>query len=367
MKAALAKEAPRKVLCLFGPRQAGKTTLLQIIFDGLTGNKEFLNGDFADDRALLLPERAALRRLAGHLDYLFIDEAQNIPEVGAVLKLLHDHFPGLRVVASGSASFKLRQKTGEPLTGRQIVFDLLPLSLKELEPRATSVREWVEHGMVFGGYPEIVTSSSPDAKAAALRQLASDYLLKDIFTLVEVNRDRLQDLLRLIAFQIGSEVSLHELASAVRMDVKTVDRYLGLLESAFVILRLGGFSRNLRKEVSKSRKIFFLDLGIRNALLQAFHPMQLRDDVGKLWENYLVVERRKALIYARKPYQAWFWRTYDQQEIDYIEEKENALAAYEFKWKPGRKDRFPKAFKDAYPQAGTTLVTPDNVMDFISV
>ncbi len=364
---ALAPEAPRKVLCVFGPRQVGKTTLLREVFGELPGQGEFLNGDFADDRALLVPERASLQRLAGHLDHLFVDEAQNVPEIGRVLKLLHDEFPRLRVVASGSASFDLRRKTGEPLTGRQVVFELFPVSFAELNPGATTLRQWIEHGMIYGGYPEIVTTGSPGEKRERLRQLAADSLLKDLFAQVDVNRDRLHDLLRLLAFQIGREVSMNELASTLRIDAKTVDRYLGFLEDAFVITRLGGFSRNLRKEVAKSRKIYFNDPGIRNALLDAFHPPALRDDLGALWENYLVVERRKWLSYAGVGASHWFWRTYDQQEIDLIEETSDGerLSAFEFKWSPTRKVRLPKAFRETYPHAETLVVTPENVREFL--
>lgn len=369
LNAALKPEAVRKVVCLFGPRQVGKTTLLREIFGELLGMGEFLNADFADDRALLIPDRASLQRLAGHLDYLFIDEAQTVPEIGRVLKLLHDEFPRLRIVASGSASFDLRKKTGEPLTGRQIVFDLFPLSLAELNPGATNLRQWLEHGMVFGGYPEIVTTASPEAKRDALRQLASDYLLKDLFAQVDLNRDRLYDLLRLVAFQIGSEVSLNELAKSARMDVKTVDRYLGLLEEAFVIVRLEGFSRNLRKEVSKSRKIYFTDLGIRNAIIDAFNPTALRDDLGNLWENYLVIERRKFLSYSGTRVRHWFWRTYDQQEIDLVEESADGsrLSAFEFKWSPSKgRNRVPRLFLETYKNATDEVITVENVKQFLT-
>jgi len=367
LKLTLAAGSPRKVVCLFGPRQAGKTTLLREVFGELPGAKEFLNGDFADDLALLVPERAALQRLAGHLDFLFVDEAQNVPEVGRVLKLLHDEFPRLRVVASGSASFELRHKTGEPLTGRQVVFDLFPLCLAELQPSATTIRTWIEHGMIFGAYPEVVTMATPEGKRGHLRQLAADYLLKDVFAQVDVNRDRLRDLLRLLALQISREVSLNELAAAVRIDVKTVDRYLGLLESAFVITRLGGFSRNLRKEVGKSRKIYFNDLGIRNALLDAFQPLPLRDDLGGLWENYLVIERRKRLSYEGQSANHWFWRTYDRQEIDLIEESPDGrhLSAFEFKWNPTKRPRLPKLFAETYPHAETKVITLENVREFL--
>jgi predicted AAA+ superfamily ATPase len=365
--AALDASSPRKVVCLLGLRQVGKTTLLREIFAGLPGQREFLNADFADDRALLVPERSALQRLAGHLDYLFVDEAQNVPEIGRVLKLLHDEFPRLRVVASGSAAFDLRRKTGEPLTGRQVVFELFPISLAERAPRATTMRGLLEDGMIYGGYPEVVQAESPERKRELLRQLAADALLKDLFAQVEVNRDRLHDLLRLVAFQIGSEVSLNELASATRMDVKTVDRYLGLLEDTFVIFRLGGFSRNLRKEVAKSRKIYFTDTGIRNALLDAFQPPPLRADMGALWENYLITERRKRLAYSGTAVRHWFWRTYDQQEIDLVEETSDGsrLAAFEFKWNPAKKRSLPKIFSETYPEAETDVITPDDAAGFL--
>ncbi len=356
----------RKVVCLLGARQVGKTTLLRALFDRLEGRKEFLNADFADDRALLRPERAALQRLAGHLDYLFVDEAQNIPDAGRVLKLLHDTFPKLRLAASGSAAFDLRRRTGEPLTGRQIVFEMFPVSFAELNPKATTVRQWMEHGMIYGGYPEVVATNEPKEKEKLLRQLVSDYLLKDIFAQVEVNRDRLHDLLRLVAFQIGSEVSLNELAGSTRMDVKTVDRYLGLLEQAYVIRRIGGFSRNLRKEIAKSKKIYFLDLGIRNALINAFNPPPLRDDMGRLWENYLIVERHKRLTYAGETFGAWFWRTYDRQEIDYIEERGGKLAAFEFKWGDTKKNaHLPKLWTKTYPDSETQVITPEKASEFL--
>ena len=292
----------RKVVSVFGPRQAGKTTLLQKVYGELPGKKVFLNGDYSDDQMLLQPTRSGLNRLAAGLGYLFIDEAQNLQECGRILKLLYDSFPDLRVVASGSSSFDLRRKTGEPLTGRQTVFELLPISLEELEPTPVDVSTNIETSLLYGGYPEVVLTQDGSEKEDLLRQLASDYLLKDIFGTVDVQRDRLKDLLRLLAFQIGSEVSLPELAKSSRLDIKTVDRYLGLLEDAYVIIRLGAFSRNLRKEIAKSRKIYFWDLGIRNALIGAFNPPALRDDMGKLWENYLVVERRKYQIYRKKKF-----------------------------------------------------------------
>lgn len=361
----LSQETKRKVLCVFGPRQAGKTTLIQNVFEGLEGRKEMLNADFLDDRSLLVPERAALERIASHLDYLFIDEAQNLSQAGLVLKLLHDNFPTLRVVASGSAAFDLRRQTGEPLTGRQISLELLPVSITERSPSVNQFSTFLEHGMVYGGYPEVVTTKDPNEKQTLLRQLASDYLLKDIFAQVDINRDRLLNLLRLLAFQIGSEASLNEISRTLKMDVKTVDRYICLLEDAYVVFRLGGFSRNLRKEISKSRKVYFIDLGIRNALINAFNPLNLRNDVGQLWENLLLIERRKKWIYQGVHYNSWFWRTYDQQEIDYIEERDDKLTAIEFKWNSERKTRIPKLFRTTYPEADSVVITPQNAYQFL--
>ena len=325
-----------------------------------------LNADFLDDRSLLTPERAALERIGSHLDYLFIDEAQNLPQAGLVLKLFHDHFPKLRVVATGSAAFDLRRQTGEPLTGRQVALELLPVSIIERSPSISQFNTCLEHGMVFGGYPEVVTTDDPNDKQTLLRQLASDYLLKDIFAQVDINRDRLLNLLRLLAFQIGSEASLNEISRSLKMDVKTVDRYICLLEDAFVVFRLGGFSRNLRKEISKSRKVYFVDLGIRNALVNAFNPLNLRNDVGQLWENLLLIERRKRWIYQGVPYNSWFWRTYDQQEIDYIEEQDNQLSAFEFKWNPEKKTKMPKLFSNTYPNADMEVITPLNAQQFLA-
>ena len=361
----LSQETKRKVLCVFGPRQAGTTTLIQNVFEGLEGRKEMLNADFLDDRSLLVPERAALERIASHLDYLFIDEAQNLSQAGLVLKLLHDNFPTLRVVASGSAAFDLRRQTGEPLTGRQISLELLPVSITERSPSVNQFSTFLEHGMVYGGYPEVVTTKDPNEKQTLLRQLASDYLLKDIFAQVDINRDRLLNLLRLLAFQIGSEASLNEISRTLKMDVKTVDRYICLLEDAYVVFRLGGFSRNLRKEISKSRKVYFIDLGIRNALINAFNPLNLRNDVGQLWENLLLIERRKKWIYQGVHYNSWFWRTYDQQEIDYIEERDDKLTAIEFKWNSERKTRIPKLFRTTYPEADSVVITPQNAYQFL--
>lgn len=354
-----------KVVLVFGPRRVGKTTLLMEVARTLGGRQLILNADFVDDAALLKPERAALERLTAGVDLLLIDEAQQIPGIGRVLKVIHDTYPSLRVIASGSASFDLRVQTGEPLTGRQVVLDLFPLSLSEINPNVTTAKAAMEHGMVYGSYPEVYLAPNRDDKELLLRNLAAEYLLKDVLALTGIERTRVLELLRLLAYQIGSEVSYSELAQAARMDIKTVIRYIDLLEQAFVLVRLSAFSRNLRKEISKSRKIYFVDLGIRNALIGRFQAPSDRDDAGGLWENYLVMERLKRNSYLRLPVQGWFWRTYDRQEIDYVEETRGRLSAFEFKWSARRSPRVPVAWARAYPDASYLRIGPEEALDFL--
>lgn len=354
-----------KVIVLLGPRQVGKTTLLKQLRAGMRGRGEVLNGDYLDDRNLLVPERRALRELAQGLDYLFVDEAQNIEQIGTTLKLLHDEYPRVRVLATGSSSFDLSRRTGEPLTGRQISFKLFPIAWSELAPSTRDRTATIERSLVYGGYPESITIESAADRVDYLRQLVADYLLKDIFRQVDVDASKLTDLLRLIAFQIGSEVSLSEIGRQLHMDVKTVSRYLHFLEAAFVIVTLRGFSRNLRKEVAKSRKVYFVDLGIRNALIQAFQPLSARNDAGQLWENFLLVERMKRNAYQRTDTNYYFWRTYDRQEIDLIEEEHGHLRAYEFKYGHAKR-RIPRAWQIAYPESESMIVTQENVAEFLT-
>ncbi|HMQ21044.1 MAG TPA: ATP-binding protein [Planctomycetota bacterium] len=353
------QRVPPKVLVLFGPRQVGKTTLLAKVRSGLEGNVRTLNGDFLDDQALLRPERGALDRLVQGIQYLFIDEAQNFPDIGRCLKLLHDHHETVRVLATGSSSFDLARRTGEPLTGRQQTMLLYPVSYAERSPTIVYSRAVLESCMIHGSYPEVIELQSAEDKERHLRGLATDALLKDIFAHVDVNRHKLHDILRLLAHQIGNEVSLSEVARTVQVDTKTVARYCDLLEDAFVIVRLRGFSRNLRKEVGKSQKVYFMDLGIRNAIIRAFHPLQDRADVGALWENLMVLERIKRNSYANVPAEYFFWRTYDRQEIDLIEEAATSsgmnLRGFEFKWGRSRK-QVPKLFSQTYPHARVEVV-----------
>ncbi|MBI4879636.1 MAG: ATP-binding protein [Planctomycetes bacterium] len=358
-------QSTQKVLVILGPRQVGKTTLLEWLRSRIEGKHLLLNGDFLDDRRLLLPERSSLSRLTSGLDYLFIDEAQNFEKIGSCLKLLHDHFPRVRVVATGSSSFDLSARTGEPLTGRQICHVLYPIAWSELDVGPTTAAVHLDHALIYGSYPEVLTLESHDQKVRLLRELAADYLLKDIFAQVDVNRSKLVAILQLLAFQIGSEVSLSEVGRQVQMDVKTVSRYLHFLSEAFVVIRLGGFSRNLRKEVTKSQKIYFVDLGLRNALVQAFQPIPLRDDLGRLFENLMVIERLKRNAYEGTHANLYFWRTYDRQELDLVEEREGVLRAFEFKH-GGGKARIPKAWRESYPESEARTITRDQVAEFLA-
>jgi predicted AAA+ superfamily ATPase len=353
-----------KVVVLYGPRQVGKTTLLETVLSRLEGRILLLNGDFVDDQARLRPERAALSRLVQGIDCLAVDEAQNVPAIGSTLKLLHDHFPGLRVIATGSSSFDLAARTGEPLTGRQRTFRLFPIAYSELAPTPLTSATILENAMLHGGYPEVLGMAEPGDRVRHLRQLVADALLKDVFAHVDVNRQKLLDILRLLALQIGAEVSLSELARTVQVDSKTVARYLDLLEATFVVVRLRGFSRNLRKEVGKSQKVYFLDLGIRNAILNTFQPLDARTDVGALWENLLIVERMKRNAYADLDATHHFWRTYDRQEIDLVEETSAGLAAFELKWGRSRQS-LPRLFLTSYPEAKTAVISKEQAHEFL--
>lgn len=357
---------------MYGPRRAGKTTVLESLGKAVQGRVRFLNGDFLDDRRLLRPERAALAALAEGTEYLFLDEAQNNEDIGTCLKLLHDAHPDVRVVATGSSAFDLAARTGEPLTGRQIRHVLYPLAFREHVTGPTEASRALEEALVFGSYPEIVSAVGTDAKVGLLRQLAADYLLKDVFARVELNRSKLENVLRLLAFQIGSEVSLSEIGRAAQLDVKTVSRYIHALEDAFVVFRVGGFSRKLRKEISKGQKIYFVDLGMRNAVIGAFQPLAARSDVGALFENFMVSERRKQFENAGQLVSQHFWRTHDQQELDLIEvlptsgSDAERIRAIEFKWSDHAKVRIPRIFRETYPDASVRVVTRDDVYSWLT-
>jgi predicted AAA+ superfamily ATPase len=362
---------PGKVLVLYGPRQVGKTTLAHELLGAVALRSKFVNADELLYReALSSQSRDRLGEVLGGADLLVIDEAQRVPEIGLNLKILVDSFPHAAILATGSASFDLANKISEPLTGRKLTFNLYPVSYAELQLTlgALEARAQLDRWLVWGGYPEIVLTGSPELRERLLGELVGSYLFRDLLELEGIRRsEKLVDLLRLLAFQIGQEVSITELSTSLALNRQTVDRYLDLLEKVFVIFRVSGFSRNLRKEVTKNARYYFFDNGVRNSLIQNFNPLSLRNDTGQLWENYLMVERRKANQAARRAANTYFWRTYDQKEIDCIEERGGKLYGYEFKWQSGDIRRATRSeFLEAYPGSDLTTVSRENFDAFLT-
>ena len=358
--------AGKKAVVLLGARQVGKTTLLRSLFAD-SSEVLWINGDALGTHVLLTAQSVEkLRVIIGKYRIIVIDEAQRIPDIGLVLKLIIDNIPSVKVVATGSSSLDLANRTNEPLTGRKRQFILYPLSFAELVGYHGLISETnlIPHRLIYGYYPEIV--NSPSEERLLLQELTDSYLYKDILALEKIKKsEQLTRLLRALAFQIGSQVSYTELGQICGLDNKTVDKYISVLEQAFVIFRLGSYSRNLRNELKASRKIYFTDTGIRNALIADFRPVELRDDVGKLWENFLVSERFKRNKCAESYANPWFWRTQTGQEIDYIEEQDGHLSAYEFKWSPSAKTKVPKMFQSAYPESSFAVIHKDNFMEFL--
>lgn len=364
------KLLPNKVLILIGARRVGKTKLIQSYLKSLPSEKVLLlNGEDVLD-ANLLKERSVsnYKRLLEGIDYLVIDEAQHIPEIGLILKLIVDSIEGIKVIAPGSSTFDLTQTLGEPLVGRKNTLELFPLAqieFQEFENHKQTV-ENLEQRMLFGGYPELEQYSDWNDKQEYLYEIVSSYLLKDILIYDGIkNSTKIYDLLKLIAFQVGKEVSMQELGNQLQISKNTVERYLDLLSKVFVLYKLNGFNRNLRKEVTKSSRWYFYDNGIRNALIQNFNRLDQRNDVGELWENYLVSERIKKQHYHKIVANNYFWRTYDQQELDWLEVKNDQLQGYEFKWSSQKNPKAPTAFSKAYPTAGFEVINPSNYLDFI--
>lgn len=363
-----ARIEPNKAVLIFGARRVGKTVLIRQLISNFEGKTMLLNGEDYDTLALLEERSVAnYRHLLEGVDLLAIDEAQNIPDIGSKLKLIVDEIEGIRVIASGSSSFDLLNKAGEPLVGRSTQFHLTPFSQKEIAPSETALetRQNLESRLIYGSYPEVVTLDTFERKTDYLRDIVSAYLLKDILAIDGLkNSGKMKDLLRLIAFQLGNEVSYDELGKQLGMSKNTVEKYLDLLSKVFVVYRLGAYSRNLRKEVTKAGKWYFYDNGIRNAIISNFNPLSIRQDVGALWENYLIGERIKANYNGGLGKEFYFWRTYDNQEIDLIEESSDSLTALEFKW-GNKKPNVPGAFKDAYPNATFDVINKDNYLSYI--
>ena len=359
-----------KVIVLVGARRIGKTVLLQQIIDQIEEPHLLLNGeDIAVAEALSRKSIAHYRNLLGGHRLLIIDEAQKVPQIGQILKLMIDGLTDLKVIVTGSSAFDIANLTGEPLTGRKKTFYLFPLSEVELLQTENLIEksENLKHRLVYGNYPELLHISNNAEKADYLQEILNAYLLKDILTFENIkNSAKIFNLLRLIAYQVGSEVSYQELGQQLSISKNTVERYLDLLTKVFVLHKLEGFSRNMRKEVTKSSKWYFFDNGIRNVLMANLSTVGNRDDVGALWENYIISERIKHQHYRRMLVNNYFWRTYDQQEIDWVEEREGKLLGYEMKWNPKKQPKAPASWQKAYPDASFEVITPGNYMEWIA-
>lgn len=357
----------RKAILIMGARQVGKSTLLkQLLKD--RNDVLWLNGDDWDVQDLFSTITSTrLRTIIGDNRFVVVDEAQRIPEIGLRLKLITDQVPDVQLIATGSSSFELSSKVSEPLTGRKREFIMCPLSFEEMVNHTQFLDEvrMIPHRMVYGYYPEVVTT--PGDERTLLKELTNSYLYKDILSLDGINKpEKLVRLLKALALQIGSQVSYNEIGMLVGLDPKTVERYVDILEKSFVIFRLGTFSRNLRNELKSSRKIYFWDLGVRNAVIGNLAPVDNRTDVGELWENFVIAERMKRNVYMESFAQSYFWRNRQQQEVDYLEEVDGCLHAYEFKWNVRKgKAKCPVSFQSNYPEATYKVITPENVEEFL--
>lgn len=371
LKAQVAKRIkPQKVMLIYGPRRVGKTLLLREIYNEFRGEKLLLNGESSDTVRMLADRSISnYKHLFRGISLLAIDEAQHIPEIGMKLKLMVDEIPGLAIIATGSSSFDLQNQAGEPLVGRSTRFMLTPFSIKEINKQQPTFKTItnIDQYLVYGFYPELTTIDSGAEQARYLTDIVDSYLLRDILAIDGVkNAQKMHDLLRLVAYQVGSEVSTDELGKQLGVSRNTAERYLDLLQKVFVLYRLGGYSKNLRKEVVKSSKWYFQDNGIRNAVLNDFRPFADRssEERGALWENFIIGERMKRKHNNLSNINLYFWRTYDQQEIDLIEEDGEIITAYEIK--SGKKNpKIPKAFANAYPDAAYNIVNRDMFWDYV--
>jgi len=360
---------PDKVLIIYGPRQVGKTTLLENFLSRTKLVYRLESGENIRTQQIISSrDFKLLKQYAEGYNLIAIDEAQNIPEIGLGLKILIDQNKKLKIIATGSSSFEINRNIGEPLTGRKRTIILYPVSQLELLNQQTEfdLKEKLEDFLIYGSYPEVLTVKRKSLKIEILNELVDSYLLKDILTFDKIkNSKKLFDLLKLLAFQIGNEVSLNELATQLKIDVKTIGRYLDLLEKTFVIKRMGSFGRNLRKEITTKSKYYFLDTGIRNAVISQFNKIDLRNDVGKLFENFIMMERIKSNHYKRRIGQMYFWRTYQNKEIDLIEERNGKIFAYEIKWSEKTKVKKPLEFLNTYKNSTFKVINKNNYLKFL--
>ena len=367
-KQILAKINKKKAIILMGPRQVGKTTLLKSLFEKST-EIIWLNGDEPDIQSIF--ENISSKRLEaiiGNKKMIIIDEAQRIPEIGLKMKLITDQLLNVQLIATGSSAFELSNKLNEPLTGRKWEFKMYPISFQEMVNHHGLLNEirLLPHRLIYGFYPDVV--NHPGNEKEILKQLSDSYLYKDLLMIDQIKKpSALVKLLQALALQIGSQVSYHELAQICGLDGKTIEKYMMLLEQSYIIFRLTSFSRNQRNELKRSRKVYFFDNGIRNSLIANFEQIENRTDIGALWENYLVSERVKYLAYQQKWVNNWYWRTTEQQEIDYVEEENGQLSAYEFKWNPKAKGSIPNSFKKTYPTATINIIHRENFEQFLGV
>ncbi|MBQ8969351.1 MAG: ATP-binding protein [Bacteroidaceae bacterium] len=357
-----------KAIVVVGARQVGKTTLFNEVLRGRTEKVLRLNLDEADARELLTnPTMAELRQLVADNQIIMVDEAQRVVDIGLTLKRIQDNFPHVQLLVTGSSALDMRARINEPMTGRKWEYMLFPIATSEilLSSGILSVKQTLDNRLIFGSYPDILNYQTEVRET--LTNLTGSYLYKDLLEIEGIRKPALlEKLLVALALQIGSEVSYNELAQTVGSDSKTVEKYIDLLEKCFIIFRLPAFSRNLRNELKKSRKVYFYDNGIRNAILQNFTPLALRGDVGALWENFFISERLKANHYAGRYAKSYFWRTKSQQEIDYIEESDGQFCAFELKWNPHKANTsIPATFTKTYPVAEAVVVTPENYLQYM--
>ena len=364
----LNKLQPNKVVILYGAGRVGKTMLVKEILANVNEPILRLNGDDINVHdKLSIRSIENYKQILGTYKLLYIDEAQKIPEIGLKLKLMIDEIEGLRIIISGSSSFDIHKNAGEPLTGRKYTFTLYTLSENEYTQVENNINKMdkVRERLVFGNYPELLHLPDRQDKVDYLNEMISSYLLKDILVYEHIkNSQKIFNLLRLIAFQIGGEVSLQELGIQLGISKNTVEKYLDLLSKVFILHKVEGFSRNLRKEITKNSRWYFLDNGIRNAVIANFNPLHARNDIGALWENYMISERLKYQEYKRISSNNYFWRTYEQQEIDWVEERDGSLFGYEFKWKE-EKVKIPTQWKSAYPDASFELININNFSEWL--